>query len=898
MEHTTTLYLTTSEAAARLGLSRPALLRAARRGDIPVSQRTPGGRLRFAPADVDAYARRLRAGPAVRGDIVSGQAIAARARVESEEYFRALSAHASDLVTVLDARGVIHYASPSYRDILGYEPAELVGRDGQDFIHPEDRLRLREDITHRRAGARSVAIAYRVRHADGSYRTIEALTNNRLDDPAVRGIIVNSHDITAHVRLEEALRASEERLRAVVDNAPLVLFTLDGDGVFTLSAGRALETLGIHSDESVGRSVFTVYQDVPGIAAQNRRALQGETFTARVTMAGRIFETHYAPFRAEGGAGAGVIGVSLDVTERARAEEERARLAAIVECSDDAIIGTALDGTITSWNAGAERLSGYTAEEAVGRSIKLLFPREQQDEVAAILARLWRGGRGERSVDLEIVHQRLDGRRVPITLSVSPLRDATGLIVGTATIARDITERKRAEEELRRLALHDALTGLPNRLLFHDRLAHALVTAARHGTDVALLLLDLDRFKEINDSFGHHHGDRVLCQVATRLQQVVRAVDTVARLGGDEFAIILPGDDADGAAVAARKLAEVLDAPLMIEEQALTVGGSIGIAHYPDHGDDAGTLLRRADVAMYAAKRAKRPYIVYAPEHDAHGAERLALVSDLREAIASGKLELVYQPEVDLGSGRVHAVEALTRWRHPTRGPIAPDVFIPLAEETGLIQPLAEWALEEAIHQRRIWQDAGLSVPIAVNLSMDNLRDDSLPDRLARLLRAYAVAGTALRLEITETTLMSNPAVTHAVLVRLAALGVRFSVDDFGVGQSSLSALKRLPIDELKIDKSFVLHMTEDESDVVIVSSTVGLGHSLGLHVVAEGIENERTWALLRALECDVAQGYYLSRPLPPRDVERWLRDPTRWLGVSAPHRTAVGPDERSRGIN
>jgi diguanylate cyclase (GGDEF)-like protein len=408
--------------------------------------------------------------------------------------------------------------------------------------------------------------------------------------------------------------------------------------------------------------------------------------------------------------------------------------------------------------------------------------------------------------------------------------------------------------------------------LLHDRLEQALVAARRERHPLALLLLDLDSFKEVNDTFGHAAGDRLLQQVAARLQDALPPSDTVARLGGDEFAVLRPGEDVAGATLAMQKLLAALEAPVVVEGQALPSQASIGLALFPEHGDDAQTLLRHADVAMYSAKQVHRPYAIYTPARDPYSPSRLDLIAALRQAIALGALRLHYQPKLAVASGAVCGAEALVRWQHPQYGLILPDQFICLAEQTGLIAPLTRWVLEASLRQCRCWQRRGLPLVIAVNLSMWDVHDPEFPDSIARLLRATNVPPDALRVELTESTIMADADHTLDVLTHLAALGVRLSVDDFGTGYSSLSYLTRLPVDELKIDRSFVQHMAIQSHDAAIVASTIGLGRGLGLRVVAEGVEDRETWDLLAGLGCDVAQGYYVSRPLPALAFARWLR--------------------------
>jgi diguanylate cyclase (GGDEF)-like protein len=449
-----------------------------------------------------------------------------------------------------------------------------------------------------------------------------------------------------------------------------------------------------------------------------------------------------------------------------------------------------------------------------------------------------------------------------------------------------ITRRLRRQfDEIERQALYDALTDLPNRALLRDRLRQAINAARRDGTRVAVLLVDLDQFKDVNDTLGHQSGDRLLVELGHRLRDRMRASDTVARLGGDEFAILAP-TVAD--AVAARTVAETARAelarPFALDGLQLEVGSSVGIALFPDHGEDEEDLIRHADVAMYLAKERRSGLELYAAESDHYSPERLALVAELRGAIEREELELAYQPKVALGDGTLRSVEALIRWPHPTRGLLMPDVFIPLAEHTGLIRPLTRFVLTAALRQCREWQAAGLDVSVAVNLSARDLLDADLPDQVAALLERFGVDGSKLELELTESTFLADPVRARALLVRLSELGVALAIDDFGSGYSSLGYLKQLPIDVLKIDKSFVMAMDGDADDAAIVRSTIGLARNLGLSVVAEGVETDRVWHELASLGCTLAQGYFVGRPMPAAELEAWQ---ARWARDAALARLA-----------
>jgi diguanylate cyclase (GGDEF)-like protein len=430
-------------------------------------------------------------------------------------------------------------------------------------------------------------------------------------------------------------------------------------------------------------------------------------------------------------------------------------------------------------------------------------------------------------------------------------------------------------------ALHDALTGLPNRVLFKDRVSQAIESARRKGSGVVVMLMDLDHFKEINDTLGHHHGDRLLELIGQRLEGVLRAGDTVARLGGDEFAVCLPAArDTAYAQDVAEKCLRALRTPFEIDGLDLEVGASIGIACFPDHGDEVETLVQRADIAMYVAKTDRGGAELYRSEQDRHSVERLALVTELRRAIEKDELVLHFQPKVDVSTGRLVGAEALTRWEHPTRGIVMPDEFVPVAEATGLITPMTTHVLRAAIRRIAQWQSHGLELSVAVNLSARSFLDGGFVDEIPSILEEYGVDPSLLALEITESMIVGDPQRARSVLDDLAAMGITLAIDDFGTGYSSLAYLKQLPVHEIKIDKSFVLGMAHDVSDETIVRSIIDLAHNLGLRAVAEGVEDEMVLARLSELGCDVAQGYHISRPLTGELIERWAlaRDGGRFL--------------------
>lgn len=456
-------------------------------------------------------------------------------------------------------------------------------------------------------------------------------------------------------------------------------------------------------------------------------------------------------------------------------------------------------------------------------------------------------------------------------------RDGSGKVVRMIGITQDITERKQAEALIQRMAYYDTLTTLPNRNALRERLRNAISPDQNAGTPFALLLMDLNHFREINDTLGHHRGDLVLTEVGKRLRDAVSEPGVVARLGGDEFAVLLPGlPQAGDIKAVVDRIHRVLHPPIVIEGLPIAVEASVGVVLCPDHGQDPDTLLQRADVAMYAAKSTGGSHTVYHQRYDPHSTGRLSLMAELRQAIEKHDFTLHYQPKVDLKSGRVSGAEALVRWMHPRRGVIHPDQFIGPAERSGLIHPLTLWVLQAALRQCGAWRESGLTIPLSVNLSARNLFDPELPDKITQLLRDHAVASDCLLLEITESAIMADPSRAREILSKIHAIGVRISIDDFGIGYSSLSYLRRLPVDGLKVDKSFVTHMIQNHGDAVIVRSTIDLGHNLGLEVVAEGVENRETYDRLVGLGCDAAQGYYMGKPLTNTEFDRWLHE-SRW---------------------
>lgn len=664
-------------------------------------------------------------------------------------------------------------------------------------------------------------------------------------------------------------------LQAIITNAPIVLFTTNAEGIITYAAGRGLEAMGIEAEKMIGVSFFQFHRDIPEAIRRLNRVMHGEEFTTISYVGDVIFETHYAPQFDEGEQICGLIAIATDITARVKAEEALSaseyKFRTLTEQSNDLVFIVDQSGTYQYASPSHERIMGFTQDYLLGRNIFEFIHPDDGEQVMQAWSAAFQGQ--EMLVRTQCRARHADGSWVTLeALGRNCFDDPE--IRGFIINARDVSERIIIEQELRFLALHDALTDLPNRTLLLDGLEQAMQATGAgmtHQHEIALLALNLNRFKDINNTFGHHLGDTILQEVAERLSKALPQSGMIARLGGDEFALMQPLADKGELTKLIEVIHIALEEPFAIEGHPVQIDVSIGAALYPQHGGDPISLLRKADIAMYTAKHQHKEFALYEAAFEQDSARRLDLIRELRHAVGANEFRLYYQPKVEMKTGRVYGVEALIRWQHPTLGFIPPDQFIPLAEQTGQIMSLSRWVLEEALRQCRDWLQIGIDLEIAVNLSMWDLRDSSLPTTIRALLEQYQVPSRNLRVELTESAAMTDPEHTLEVLKQLANEGICSSIDDFGTGYSSLAYLKRLIVNELKIDRSFVRHITEEASDETIVRSTVTMAHSLGLKVVVEGVEDEASYNLLARLDCDTAQGYFMARPLPPHELECWL---------------------------
>ncbi len=557
--------------------------------------------------------------------------------------------------------------------------------------------------------------------------------------------------------------------------------------------------------------------------------------------------------------------------QRGRDAANLREAAAVIKSTSEGVMITDLEGSIVSVNAAFSDISGYAREELIGQTPEMLRSGRHDE---AFYQAMWQSLQETGSWRGEVWTRRKDGEIHPELVTINTVSDEQGQPAHYAAVVTDLSQLRQSQERFEYLAHHDPLTDLPNRLLLSNNLRHALEQAARHREPLALLFLDLDRFKHINDSFGHPAGDQLLQKVAERLTDCVRINDTVARQGGDEFVILLEDiKRQENAALVAEKILRGFNAPFELMEQELYITPSIGIAAYPRDGGDCDTLLRNADTALFSAKeQGGNAFAFYNKELTAHAFEQVILESSLRRAISSDQLRLHYQPQLDMRSGRLLGVEALVRWQHPDLGLVPPNKFIPLAEATGLIIEIGDWVLDTACRQFMAWQEQGLDiVRIAVNVATPQITQQKIAEQARRAIEASGLSAGELELEVTESSIMEETGQNILLLEELSAMGISLSIDDFGTGYSSLTRLKRLPIDKLKIDQSFVRDIPGDSEDVAIVNAIIALARSLGLNLIAEGVETEAQEQFLLEAGCNEGQGYLFARPMPPEEFAAFV---------------------------
>jgi diguanylate cyclase (GGDEF)-like protein/PAS domain S-box-containing protein len=830
--------------------------------------------------DVALFAASLTVSPIRDADdlVVGASTIARSVRAlreasEAAQLMAAVVEHSDEAIITSKLDGIITSWNPAAERLFGYSRAEMVGKLG-DHLSPGDRTQEIRDILARIGAGESGERheSKRVRRDGTAFSVSLTISPIRGKDGAVIGASTITRDMTQQHALKSA-----QHLAAIVEHSTDAINSSTLDGIITSWNPAAERLYGYSSDEIVGKSISLLSPknrtgELEASLATVIASQHAGTFASmRVRKDGTVFPVSLtiSPVRDADGTVIGASTIARDLTEQKEAVELSRSM---IEASLDSMVSIGPDGTLTGVNEATVKLTGVPRKELLGTSFCDYFtdPEKANQIYQQVITE-------KVAMDTPLTVRHRNGALSEVLYNASVYRDAAGTVLGVFAAARDVTEQLQTQRDrLSRLAdlrAHEAttdpLTGLPNRQALYTEGPVFLVK--KRGQRRALLLLDLDKFKEVNDSLGHDAGDRLLVEVATRLRDGVRAGDLLARLGGDEFAVLLQDAGHEEATAVAVKLQAALAERFVLNGMALHSAVSVGIALFPAAGHDLSALLRKADIAMYKAKTASDGIHVYGSFDDNDGAARLRTVDELRTAMTSDQLVLHYQPKINLDTGDVHGVEALVRWDHPTRGLLYPDAFLALVEASGLMRALTRLVLEMALDQAAVWQARGQELTVAVNLSASSLVDADLPEQIAAMLAARGVPPRALQLEITEEFLMADRDRARNILTLLRESGVQISVDDFGTGYSSLSYLRELPVDELKLDQSFVFPMADDARAAALVASTIALAHSLGLRMVAEGVENDIAYTELTRLGCDQAQGYFISRPMPAAELDHWL---------------------------
>jgi diguanylate cyclase (GGDEF)-like protein/PAS domain S-box-containing protein len=797
-----------------------------------------------------------------------------------EERFRTIVTQVPGAVFRIVPDGAIEFVSDAIEDISGYPAARLMNSRTDawaDLICPQDRLMHRRTLKEAIVAGRPYQIEYRIIDAFGTERWVAENGQPQRGEGNslwIDGILFDISDRKDNEVRIEGLVAEQS---AILDNVMFGVMFVRQRRVVSVNR-RCEELLGYHNGELIGDSTAVLY------LSEEDFAIAG--LTQYQSLAEGKYVTEERQYRRRDGSvfwclvsgyaldplhpGEGSIWVFADVTERKLAEEKLRLSATVLEHIADGVMIVDNDGRIVATNPAFTQITGYTESEAVGQDSSLT--RSSRHDLL-FYQRLWQDLRAHSFWRGEIWNMRKNGELYLEWLTVSAARDNSGVCTHYVAVFSDITKVKESQEKLDHMAHHDPLTALPNRLLFHDRLQHALQRAGRDREQLAILFIDLDRFKNVNDTLGHHVGDELLKKVAIALSAQLREGDTLARLGGDEFIVLLENIEGQfGAGHVAEKLISMFEQPFIVSDYELFVTGSVGISMYPNDAVDLNMLIRNADVAMYQAKaRGRNGYQFYAPSMTGEGVERLRLEAMLRRSIEKGEIFLHYQPQVEIDTGRLIGVEALVRWDNPELGLVPPTRFIALAEDTGFINQLGKWVLYESCRQMMRWQEAGLFVPkIAVNLSVKQFERGSIVGMVADILKETGLAPQRLQLEVTESVIM-NTGDALVFINDLHAIGVGLAIDDFGTGYSSLAYLKQMPVQTLKIDRSFIKDISTDSNDEAIAIAIIELGKSLNLSVIAEGVETHEQAAFLLRHGCTLAQGYLYSRPESAQAVlEKW----------------------------
>ena len=810
----------------------------------------------------------------------------------NELRFRLMAENARDMIYRYRLRPnkCFEYVSPSSTVITGYTPEDHYNDPDIVFkmVLPEDQFYFKTvpDIE----SASKEPMRVRLLHKDGRIVYTEHRIVLIFEEGHVASIEGIARDITESKQAEDALRESDRRFREMLENVHLATVTLNEQGQIVFCNQYLLNLIGWSQDEVIGRDGFET------LVQEDKRVQLRQWFSDRLGNNHPVYWRYEMEIKAKDGdthtilwntsllrdADGRAVGVSCigeDISERKKSEDVLKRYQLLSEHAWDIMLFLSREGRVLEANDAALRAYGYCRDEILTKTLYDLRTPEESGDIDAKISKA-----ENQSILYETVHRRSDGTPFPVEASLQGT-DIGGTKLWLA-IMRDISDRKRAEETINHLAYHDPLTDLPNRILFYDRLTVAMATARRNGHMLAVMFLDLDRFKYVNDMMGHAVGDQLLNIVARQLVKCVRRNDTVARIGGDEFTILLPQIKQEGdAAKVAGNLNEILKKPWRVNNSEVQITASIGIALFPNDGEDAEILTANADTAMYRAKEDGNNYQFYTSVMNIKTFERMTMEQDLKKAIEAGDLVVHYQPQVDIRTGCIVGVEALVRWQHPEKGLIFPGNFISMAEDTGLIVPIGEFVLRTACRQTKVWQSEGFApMRLAVNLSARQFRQKDLVETITSVLAETGMDPSLLELEITESTAMQEMDSSIKILKQLREMGINIAIDDFGTGYSSLNYLRRFPITTLKIDRSFVRDVLTDVEDAAIVATIIVLSQNMKLKVIVEGVETAEQMAFFSQQECFEMQGYLFSEPVPADQIRVFLQKSIKLKGnISEP---------------
>lgn len=789
---------------------------------------------------------------------------------DPEAHWRTLTDYSQHQIMMLDTAGTILFANRKLPSTV----RDLTGKSLFDQLPEQQAEDFHKTINQVLSCGEPARLDLKLTDSEQQDHFFDTYIYPVRENDQIVALISDSRDVTQHVHQKNELEHNLALLNLILANSPVILWAYDSTGTFTLSEGKGLDALGLTPGQVVGQSVFDVYKNFPEILNASEASLNGEKVTIITEVNRRIYQSYFNPILDANGHVSSVIGIANDITDLVNSEKQMRILSSAVEQTAEMVLITDANGIIEYVNPAFETTTGYLRDEVIGKNPSILRSGKME---AQIYHDLWETVLRGDSFSEIFINKRKDDSIFYEEKTITPVVDKDNRITHFVSTGKDISERMRTQERLDYMAHHDALTKLPNRILFSDRLRQAMARARWHNRLIAVMLIDIDRFAQINDMYGLDIGNQLLMQMTNRLINTTRAGDTIARLGGDEFSILLD-DIASEKDVSqlAKKLLDTMAPPFNVAGNQLLITASIGVSIFPNDGDDEETLIRNADAAMYRAKdMGRNNYQFFSNEMSARAFERLTLETSLRHALKRQEFFLLYQPQVDITTGDIVGVEALLRWQHPELGVIMPTEFITLLEETGLIVQVGDWVLKTACQQAVKWHQSGFDkLKISVNLSGRQFNNPDITKTFQGIIESSGIAPNLLELEITESMLMRNASKTVSALNSLSHIGIQIAIDDFGTGYSSLNYLRRFPITTLKIDRSFIRDVVDDEDDAAIATAIIVMAQSLNLNVVAEGVENDAQKSFLSEHQCHLIQGDWFSIPVDAESLTAMLGAP------------------------